>query len=138
MNYVILVIFIEKLANLKQQRLPTEVRFKEYYINLSETAREYLGRIYGINVLDMTTEEFLSHFEKTEAPDGAFNSVAEFLQHADLVKCARHIPQIERTEFDFEQVYGLVEAIRADYELRQAILTQEAGPTKADESEVAA
>lgn len=129
-------IAFEKLANLKRQRLPAEARFKEYYIDLSETAREYLGRIHNITVLDMTTEEFLSHFKQTEAPDGAYSSVAAFLQHADLVKFARHIPLVERTESDFEQVYGLVKTIRVDYELRQAKLTQEAGPTKADESEV--
>ena len=85
---------------LKQQNLSRDGRHKEYYIKLTEIAREYLGRVYGINVLDMTTEEFLGRFYEETLPDGLFDDTGGFLNHADLVKFAKMMPESGRNETD--------------------------------------
>ncbi|MDF1545734.1 MAG: hypothetical protein P1R58_11595 [bacterium] len=109
----------ERLANLKQQSVIADGEIKAYYIELTEIAREYLGRMYIINVLDMTTGEFLSHFAEREAPDNLHADMKQFLDHADLVKFARFDPAPERAESDFEFVHRVVGLVQDDFERRQ-------------------
>lgn len=114
-------IAFERLALLKQQGLDAEGRYKQYYIELTEIAREYLGRMYDINVLDMTTEEFLLLFKEQQLPPGLHEDIGRFLRHADLVKFAKFVPEKERTESDFDYVHTMVEQVRVDFERRQMI-----------------
>ena len=111
----------ERLALLKQQRLVAEGKYKQYYIELTEIARGYLGRMYDINVLDMTTEEFLLLFKERQSSPGLHEDIGRFLRHADLVKFAKFIPERERTESDFDYVHTMVEQVRVDFERRQMI-----------------
>ncbi|HWR82680.1 MAG TPA: hypothetical protein VN285_05205, partial [Candidatus Deferrimicrobium sp.] len=125
-------IAFERLALLQQRNLAGQEKYKEYYFELTEIARAYLGRMYAINALDMTTEEFLDRFQKEELPPDLCDGVDRFLHHADLVKFARFIPQRERAETDFTFVYGIIEEVRADYQRRQAaLLAVQAGSGKA-------
>jgi len=123
-------IAFEKLAVLNQQNLPSDGRHKEYYIELTEIAREYLGRIYSINVLDMTTEEFLGRFYEEKLPDGLFDDTGGFLKHADLVKFAKMIPESGCVETDFDFVHNMIELVRADYVRRMAPVNGSANVTE--------
>ena len=106
----------ERLAFLKQKNLPQEGKFKEYYTELTETLRTYFERMHRINALDMTTEEFLSILGEIELPAGLYESTEKLLTHADLVKFAKLIPAIEKTEQDFDDTHRVVEEVRADYD----------------------
>jgi hypothetical protein len=113
-------IAFEKLALLKQEELPQKQEYKEYYFRLTELAREYVGRVYRINVLDMTTEEFVGRVNELDMPDDSSERTIEFLRHADLVKFAKFVPENGRTDVDFEFVHDLVEKIRIDHLRREA------------------
>lgn len=108
----------EQLALLKQKDYLTEAKFKEYYIELTEILRSYYEKMYRINVLDMTTQEFIEVFEQRELPEGLLERTREFFGHADLVKFARLIPEAGRSETDFEAVHVAVEEVRADWDRR--------------------
>lgn len=111
----------ERLALLEEQSYLADGKFKQYYIELTKIAREYLGRMYEINVLDMTTEEFLFHFKQEQSPNGLYENVGRFLHHADLVKFAKLIPERERAEADFDFVHSMIEQVRVDFERRQTV-----------------
>jgi hypothetical protein len=110
----------ERLARLEQEGWPAEGKFKEYYFELTELAREYLGRMYSADVLEMTTEEFLEYFRIVELPAGMFDSCSGLLRHADLVKFAKYVPEAGRCHADFQAVRALVEEVRVDYERKRA------------------
>jgi|GEM_PF-323767 len=114
-------IAFERLALLKQQVLVAEGKYKQYYIELTEIARGYLGRMYDINVLDMTTEEFLLLFGERQLPSNLHEDIGRFLRHADLVKFAKFVPERERAESDFDYVHTMVEQVRVDFERRQSV-----------------
>lgn len=114
-------IAFEKLAMLKEKRLLQEGKHKEFYIELTEIVRSYLGRVYTITVLDMTTSEFLDEFEEMELPEGLFEQTSKFLHHADLVKFAKYIPEPERSGIEYQTAHDLVESVRSDYVHRQEI-----------------
>lgn len=115
-------IAFERLARLKQEGLPSAVDngYKPYYFELTDIAREYLGRIYDRNVLDMTTEEFLSAFDNDTLPDDLYGRCRMFFRHADLVKFARLQPENHRIGEDFDFVYKMIDELRVDYQRREA------------------
>ncbi len=113
-------IAFERLAFLQEKNLPAQAEFKAYYIELTEIARFYLGRMYQSNVLDMTTEEFLSDFTTRELPTNLFEAMSGFLRHADLVKFAKMTPELQRVESDLTFVHDLVAAVRAEFDRRNA------------------
>ncbi len=114
-------IAFEMLAMLKQTQLLSDGKYKEYYIELTEIVRAYLGRMYRFRVLDMTTDEFLTLFADTNLPENLFERTAGFLRHADLVKFAKYVPERERADADFMVAHDIIEAVRADYLHRQPI-----------------
>lgn len=109
----------EKLALLKAANLMEEARYKEYYIELTEIVRAYLGRMYDVTALDMTTEEFLCAFRQRELPPDLYDMTSSLLHHADLVKFARYVPAKERAESDFMLGHDIVRTAYEDYESRQ-------------------
>lgn len=112
-------IAFEKLAMLRQKNLPQDELYKIYYFELTEIIREYYGKMYALNVLDMTTEEFLEVFSEKELPENIYDRTKKMLNHADLVKFAKLIPELERTDFDFEEIHKMIENVRSDYEMKK-------------------
>jgi hypothetical protein len=111
-------IAFERLAMLKEQNLPEQELYKQYYIELTEIAREYLGQMYEVEVLEMTTEEFLHAFREIALPGELYGGMQTFLEHADLVKFAKYVPLYKRAMSDFDVIHALVESVRVDYERR--------------------
>lgn len=114
-------IAFEKLAFLNQKDLLSQNLFKLYYLELTEILREYYGKIFILNVLDMTTEEFLTSFKDKKLPENIFHNTRTLLTHADLVKFAKLIPQNERVGDDFKLVHDMIETVREDYERRKQL-----------------
>lgn len=124
-------IAFEKLAQLKEKKLPSEGLLKTYYVELTEIVRDFMGRVYKRQVLDMTTTEFLELFENEDIDPDIYKIVTGFLHHADLVKFAKLIPTDERIETDFETANNIVEKVRVAELTR--IVPRENADAKADE-----
>jgi len=116
-------IAFEKLAFLKTEFLDGEIetqeRCKAYYVELTEIVRAFLGRMFRIDVLEMTTEEVLERFAEVDLPDGQYDVLGAFLRYADQVKFAKLLAERRRLEEDFMSAHSLVESIRADLERRR-------------------
>ncbi|HEY8463281.1 MAG TPA: hypothetical protein VIM29_04545 [Bacillota bacterium] len=88
-------------------------RFKEYYSELSECAREYLENRFQIRALEMTTEEFLNRAAAADQLSPEHQTLLQtFLQGADLVKFAQSIPNPAEAEADLNRIRSLVAATR--------------------------
>ena len=107
-------IAFERLAILKQKNLMDAGSYKLFYIELSESVRWFLGRVYEQNVLDMTTDEFMSQFEEIKLPANVYDDTLTFLRFADLVKFAKLIPESDKIDSDFKIVYDTVEQVRLE------------------------
>jgi hypothetical protein len=133
-------IAFERLAILSEQNLMAQGEHKQYYIELTEIAREYLGKMYAIDVLEMTTDEFLVAFMDVALKDGLYDTMRGFLNHADLVKFARFEPEAARSSTDFNIVHDMTEAVRVEFERRlqveMAVASSEREPSKVSPTEV--
>lgn len=112
-------IAFEKLAMLREKKLVEAGEHKEYYLELTEIIRGYLGRMYDLTALDMTTTEFLVLLSELTLPDGIYDSTSRFLHHADLVKFAKYVPDTMRSQQEYEVAHNIVEAVRVDYMQKQ-------------------
>jgi len=122
-------IAFEKLAKLEQKGLVGKRLFKEYYIELTEILRNYLGRMFAANIPDMTTDEFFSNFEIIGIPDDIKENMKKFFNHADLVKFAKFIPEAERCKSDFVYVHDIVERVRKDFQAKAEMEARIAPPS---------
>jgi hypothetical protein len=111
-------IAFEKLAKLDQKGLVKEGHFKDYYLELTEILRNYLGRMYASNVTDMTTDEFFEHYRVIGIPEDLNEDLKKCFNHADLVKFAKYVPEVERCQSDFGYVHDVVERIRKEFQIR--------------------
>ena len=135
-------IAFEKLAFLKTEYLDSDIETQERckdYTELTEIVRAYLGRMYKVDVLEMTTEEVMARFVEVELPDGQYDILRTFLSNADMVKFAKLLAARERLEEDFLTAHSLVEAVRAEFERRRMTevkVKNDAGDTKPEEQPV--
>lgn len=114
-------IAFEQLALLQQKKLPDEERYKEYYIELTEILRTYLGRMYNVNVLDMTTYEFETAFADISLPNGQYERTISFFKSADLIKFAKQTPESSAPGTDLELVHECIDKVRADFQHQEEI-----------------
>jgi hypothetical protein len=105
-------IAFEELALLKEKNYLSDGQFKQFYVELTEIIRAYLGRIYTIPVLDMTTEEFLVVIMEEEIEEQFLGRLKSFLNFADLVKFAKLIPETNKVMLDYDEAVNIVEYIR--------------------------
>lgn len=113
----------EKLAFLRERKLPDQGKYKEFYIELTEIVRAFLGRVYGVPVLDMTTTEFMANFREIDLPADLLDKTLALLRQGDLVKFAKLVPGGEQCDDDFLLGHDIVELVRADQERRMQVQT---------------
>ena len=85
-----------ELDRLLQKGLPGRGRYKDFYVELTMVVRRYIQRRYGVRAPNLTTEEFLAEFARSESLPGgracrsatAVETLKKFLESADLVKFA--------------------------------------------------
>lgn len=90
---------IEKFDSLDAKELWQQNQIKEYYVELTEIVRTYLGREVHVHTLEATTDELLGLVR--EANDSkaigitkeAIQTLENFLIHADFVKFAKLRPE---------------------------------------------
>ncbi len=103
--------FERRLGELAAERLPQRGRKRDYFFRLSEIVREYLGAVFAVNALDLTTSELaeaLSH--RSAAIDRA--ALLRWCERADVVKFARHEPSEEECDEALRYARELAEATR--------------------------
>jgi hypothetical protein len=108
-------IALEKLDRLRAEDRIARGELKEFYLVLSEILREYLGRRYGFEALDMTTSEILALLGRLEGGPltaGSEPDLGAWLMGCDLVKFAKYVPDPAEAAAALEEGYRVVEATR--------------------------
>jgi hypothetical protein len=103
---------LEKLDQLKRRKdsLLEADRGEEFVEGVSGTLREYLGRRYGFDGLESTTDEILRTLEKLRPYKLSLSGVSLLLEQCDLVKFARAKPDEAQCDDLWNGASGLVRA----------------------------
>jgi len=90
-------IALAALDKLYRTELLSAAALKQFYSALSDILRTYIEGRYFVPALEQTTTDILT--DMTAHVDGElFEELAGILRESDLVKFAKHLPAVERTE----------------------------------------
>jgi hypothetical protein len=103
---------IERLRALEAEQLVAKGEKQPYFFRLAEIARDYLGRRYGFDALELTTRELLAELRRRSTPGLEFDQLSDFLESADLVKFARIEPTDGQCKGALDMVHRFVERTR--------------------------
>jgi len=84
---------LEELSALEGSPLIAQGKFKEYYTRAADIIRVYLGRLYRINAMEMTSWELLCSLEDTTLEPSNREVLERLLERCDMVKFAKHLPK---------------------------------------------
>lgn len=99
----------EKLAILKDANLWQSGKYKDYYTDLTDIAREYLEGQFDIDAIEMTSDEILEQVRKIQLDNLIFNKLQNTLTTADLVKFAKATPNPAENENAFKDINSFIE-----------------------------
>jgi len=110
---------LQRLAALLESR-KHESDIKGFFVELSDIVRWYVERLTGIRAPELTTEEFLHKIvqpkrqwggfeQQPNRPTGSLESLAPFLEAADIVKFAKHVPTDDEVMLAFRRAEYFVQ-----------------------------
>jgi BatD DUF11 like domain len=112
----------EAIERLLARRLVEQGHFKQFYLELSEIVKRFLGSKLGVHSLERTTEEFTRDLRAVSVPSAQYRMIREFLEDCDLVKFAKYRPGAE----EIEQITARSHAVIDDM-VRESAKPQEVG-----------
>ncbi len=98
-----------KLNEMKANELWNSSKTKDYYTDLTDIAREYLEGQFGIDAVEMTTEEIMKAVNELNLNGFTKDKLQETLITADFVKFAKANPTTEQNEQSFKDIDFFVE-----------------------------
>ena len=102
-------IALRKLQELADKKLWQNGYFKDFYSELTDIVKEYIGGRYEIIAPEMTTEELLKCRGTTwKPPDEPFRNLRRILTSADLVKFARFKPAFEECKHNLDVAFTFI------------------------------
>lgn len=103
-------IALERLNEIRQEKLWQKGRPKDYHTQLTDVLRDYIRRRFEINATEQTSAEVLQALQPyLKEQKEAFALLQNILQLADLVKFAKYSPLIEEDEKSLSRAYNFVE-----------------------------
>ncbi len=107
-------IALEELEELNNKKLWQNGKIKEYQSELTHVIRKYLGKRYGINALEHTTDEVINLLKETDFKDSLKSKVSNILQIADMIKFAKAKPSEDIHQTFWNEAKALVLETKLD------------------------
>lgn len=104
------VIAYAELERIAQLKLPVQGEFKRHYTLVSDCLRDYVERLYHIPALDRTTNELWRALRQIRINRELVSHLRHVLDASDLVKFARHHPDVGQAESALEQARDFVQS----------------------------
>ena len=88
---------MKEIERIKNEKVWQKGQPKEYYTELTDTLRTYIKDRFGFNALEMTSSEIIDKLLEMKDKE-AISDLKELFQTADLVKIAKHDPQMNEND----------------------------------------
>lgn len=111
------------LENLRQQKLWQSGKVKEYYSSLTDIAREYIEGQFGVNAVEMTTDDILEEIKPLHFSQETYDKLKDTMEVADLVKFAKYSSSNLESE---NAMNSMTEFVNESYEQYQATMSPSA------------
>ncbi|KAA6320841.1 hypothetical protein EZS27_029436 [termite gut metagenome] len=110
---------MQEIDRIKNEKIWQKGKIKEYYTELTDTIRNYLSERFQCNALEMTSSEIIEHLLEIKDKE-ALKDLKELFGTADLVKFAKHNPQMHENDANLIYTIDFINETRQpDEELTQ-------------------
>ena len=116
---------LEKLDEIKAQKIWKDGKVKEYQTELTDVVREYIGRRFDVHSTEKTSDETLQEM-KSKVDKDLYTRLKNMLQLADLVKFAKWHTTPDENETALITAYDFVNETKE-------VVTDENEPTEQGE-----
>ncbi|MEJ5167170.1 MAG: hypothetical protein WHV67_09110, partial [Thermoanaerobaculia bacterium] len=105
---------IKALEKLREKDYLRKEKEKEYYIELDDILRVYLGRRFSKDTLDKTEFELIGILKELNLERNLFINLKNFLEFSSLVKYAKQRAGVKEGEEHWELLKGFVEKTKEE------------------------
>ena len=81
---------VDELKKLREEKMWQSGKVKEYFSSLTDIAREYIEGQFGVNAIEMTTDDILEEIKPLHFSKETYSKLKDTMQVADLVKFAKY------------------------------------------------
>lgn len=81
---------IGELKQLREEKIWQSGKVKEYFSSLTDIVREYIEGQFGVNAVEMTTDDILDEIKPIHFPAETYDKLKDTMEVADLVKFAKY------------------------------------------------
>ncbi len=103
----------EAIKTLLARKLIEQGQIKQFYLELSEIVKRYLGISLDILSLERTTEEFVRDLVRSPVCREHCREIHQFLSDCDSVKFAKYIPSPEEIQRVVERSFEIIDKVKA-------------------------
>ena len=86
------IVALRELDKIHSQKLWQNGKEKLYYTGITDALREYIEGRYGVNAMEMTSNEIMAGLSGKNIDEKLFRELDELFKTADLVKFAKYVP----------------------------------------------
>ena len=107
---------VDDLKKLREEKLWQSGKVKEYFSSLTDIAREYIEGQFGVNAVEMTTDDILEEIKPLRFPKETYDKLKDTMEVADLVKFAKYSASTLESDTALSSMTQFVEESYAHYQ----------------------
>lgn len=108
------IIAIQALDKIKDAKIWQQGLEKQFYTEITDVLREYIGKRYFINAFEKTSDEILNSVKIYTEADSSLESLTQVLKLADLVKFAKYKPLPNENDLSLVNSYLFVNQTKVE------------------------
>ena len=108
------------LKKLREEKIWQSGKVKEYFSSLTDIAREYIEGQFGVNAIEMTTDDILEEVRPLHFPKETYDKLKDTMEIADLVKFAKYSASTLESDTALNSMTDFVNESYAQYMQRKA------------------
>ena len=116
---------VDDLKRLREEKIWQSGKVKEYFSSLTDIAREYIEGQFGVNAVEMTTDDILEEIKPLHFPKETYGKLKDTMEVADLVKFAKYSASTLESD---TALSSMTEFVNESYAHYQKTLSSSASP----------
>ncbi len=110
------ILALEQLDKIKSEQVWKEGKTKEYYSAITDTVRLYIEGRFGVQALELTTDEIMRAFKSQVVDALSKEKLQQLLVLADLVKFAKQIPIEQEHNLALQNAFDFINGTKREEE----------------------
>jgi hypothetical protein len=119
------ILALEQLDRIKDESVWKEGKIKEYYSAISDSVRLYIEGRFGVQALELTTDEIIRAFKTQVVDPLSKEKLHQMLMLSDLVKFAKQMPIEQEHLLVLQNAYDFVNGTKREEEIEVEEVAEE-------------